>query len=301
MKLWPTRSFVGGNRISLETYLSRHAQVFDRLTVAAFSGGNLYKFKDLQYGKLIRSTAELRALAKDVFGDVDQILDTHLVPKPRVTSVLQADVEGSVHSWLASFLGLVAFIMAVPFDQLATTVPAGLAFCSACSAGVIEAMLTLTRRRTETGRYVLPTRSIEVATEQGLGGKSTRVMLGHEYTHHLQRYFRVPYQRHQALIEGLSCAVEYRLAKKYSHDDLDYLKILTLQEAILLGHTYSVLARGRQICPSPEGEAITQWIKQDLLTSDYSLGYSVFRVAEEIHGQQIYRQAIRGDLSFLKS
>ena len=131
-------------------------------------------------------------------------------------------------------------------------------------------------------------------------------IIAHEYTHFLQKTrTQLNFKSNNPIIEGHARGVEQAIARLHSEqsDNPAHQYDTLCRVARELKQAYLYITRTAGIhqrkslrdAPSPH----VGWIHR-ILAHHYSMGTAAMSIAEALHGDQVYRNVMRNDISFLK-
>ena len=121
-------------------------------------------------------------------------------------------------------------------------------------------------------------------------------MIAHEYAHHLQYESSFPNVR--SLKEGHARGIEKEISTSSSTEHTDASRFFHRYPRYLseLKSGYLFASKSASSLPCPEILALPFCVRRKEI---YALGVTAFAVAQERHGVEIYRKALKGDFSFL--
>ena len=122
------------------------------------------------------------------------------------------------------------------------------------------------------------------------------VKFAHEYAHHLQYESSFPNVR--SLKEGHARGIEKEISTSSSTEHTDASRFFHRYPRYLseLKSGYLFASKSASSLPCPEILALPFCVRRKEI---YALGVTAFAVAQERHGVEIYRKALKGDFSFL--
>ncbi len=123
----------------------------------------------------------------------------------------------------------------------------------------------------------------------------------HEYAHHLQQIKQLHSRRYLTFLEGHARGVERTIAEHYreKEDNEAFLWDISNETVEELKLAYQWICAGLGEKPKRSlGKTRTQYSGFFTKQSHHTLGNTLFRLYEALHGKDIYRQAIHGEFQF---